>query len=118
MINKFCSFKKYFFPQKAVNLCLFKVELIAEINFETFGQILYNDANGHPCIEEFQGNRWSKKIFITDINKIKFRLFVYNQYLKQGRYLFLIKKIDDVIVDQLEFQVNENKLYDGWFELN
>ena len=94
-----------------------KVELIVEISFETFGQVQYTDENGRPFIKEYVGNRWSKEIFLKQPKEIKFSVFVNNQFLQKGRYITLIKKIDDEVVDQKEFQLSGDKLFEGWFKL-
>ena len=96
---------------------LIKVELIVEISFETFGQVQYTDENGRPFIKEYVGNRWSKEIFLKQSKEIKFSVFVNNQYLQKGRSLTLIKKIDNEIIDQAEFQLSGDKLFEGWFKL-
>ena len=96
---------------------LIKVELIVEISFETFGQVKYTDENGRPLIKEFIGNRWLKEIFLKQPKEIKLSVFVNNQFLEKGRYVTLIKKIDDEVVDQKEFQLSGDKLFEGWFKL-
>ena len=96
---------------------LIKVELIVEISFETFGQVKYTDENGRPWIKEFVGNRWLKEIFLKQPKEIKLSVFVNNQFLEKGRYVTLIKKIDDQVVDQKEFQLSGDKLFEGWFKL-
>jgi hypothetical protein len=103
--------------RKMNTIPLIKVELIVEINFETFGQVKFTDENGRPFIKEFVGNRWSKEIFLKQPKEIKFSVFVNNQFLQKGRYITLIKKIDDEIVDQKEFQLSGDKLFEGWFKL-
>ena len=97
---------------------LIKVELIVEISFETFGQVQYTDENGRPFIKEFVGNRWSKEIFFKQPKEIKFSVFVNNQFLQKGRYITLIKKIDNEVVDQKEFQLSGDKLFEGWFKMS
>ena len=96
---------------------LIKVELIVEISFETFGQVKYTDENGRPWIKEFVGNRWLKEIFLKQPKEIKLSVFVNNQFLEKGRYVTLLKKIDDEVVDQKEFQLSGDKLFEGWFKL-
>ncbi len=96
---------------------LIKVELIVEISFETFGQVKYTDENGRPWIKEFVGNRWLKEILLKQPKEIKLSVFVNNQFLEKGRYVTLIKKIDDEVVDQKEFQLSGDKLFEGWFKL-
>ena len=98
-------------------LRLIKVELIVEISFETFGQVKYTDENGRPWIKEFVGNRWLKEILLKQPKEIKLSVFVNNQFLEKGRYVTLIKKIDDEVVDQKEFQLSGDKLFEGWFKL-
>jgi len=98
-------------------LPLIKVELIIEISFETFGQVQYTDENGRPWIKEFAGKRWIKEIFLKQLTEIKFSVFINNQFLQKGRYVTLIKKIDDEVVDQKEFQLSGDKLFEGWFKL-
>jgi len=107
------------FPNNRImdTLPLIKVELIIEISFETFGQVQYTDENGRPWIKEFGGNRWLKEIFLKQPREIKFSVFVNNQFLQKGRYVTLIKKIDDEVVDQKEFQLSGDKLFEGWFKL-
>jgi hypothetical protein len=100
------------------NIPLAKVELILEINFETFGQVQFTDENGRIWIREFVGSRWSKEIHLEQSKKIKFSVFVHNQFLQKGRQLTLIKKIDNVLVDQKEFQLTGDKLFEGWFKLD
>jgi len=96
---------------------LTKVELILELNFETFGQVQYTDENGRPRIKEFVGNRWLKEIFLKQTREIKFSVFISNQFLQKGKYVTLIKKIDDEVIDKKEFQLSGDKLFEGWFKL-
>ena len=103
--------------RKVDTLPLIKVELIVEISFETFGQVQYTDENGRPRIKEFVGNRWLKEIFLKQTREIKFSVFISNQFLQKGKYVTLIKKIDDEVVDQKEFQLPGDKLFEGWFKL-
>ena len=98
-------------------LPMIKVELIVEISFETFGQVQYTDENGRPWIKEFVGNRWVKEIFLKQPKEINFSTFVNNQFLQRGRHLKLIKKVDNEVVDQKEFQLSGDKLFEGWFKL-
>ena len=107
------------FPNNRImdTIPLIKVELIVEISFETFGQVKYTDENGRPFIKEYVGNRWSKEIFLKQPKEIKFSVFVNNQFLQKGRYITLIKKIDDEVADQKEFQLSGDKLFEGWFKL-
>ena len=103
--------------RKVDTLPLIKVELIVDISFETFGQVQYTDENGRPRIKEFVGNRWLKEIFLKQTREIKFSVFVSNQFLQKGKYVTLIKKIDDEVVDKKEFQLSGDKLFEGWFKL-
>jgi len=61
--------------------------------------------------------RWIKEIFLKQLTEIKFSVFINNQFLQKGRYVTLIKKIDDEVVDQKEFQLSGDKLFEGWFKL-
>ena len=107
------------FPNNRImdTLPLIKVELIIEISFETFGQVQYTDENGRPWIKEFVGNRWLKEIFLKQTREIKFSVFISNQFLQKGKYVTLIKKIDDEVIDKKEFQLSGDKLFEGWFKL-
>jgi len=96
---------------------LIKVELIVEISFETFGQVQYKDENGRPWIKEFNGSKWVKELYFRELGEVSFSVFVNNQYLKEGRRLKLIKKVDNEIIDQAEFQLSGEKLFEGWFKL-
>jgi len=96
---------------------LIKVELIIEISFETFGQVQYKDENGRPWIKEFSGSKWVKELYFRELGEVSFSVFVNNQYLKEGRHLKLIKKVDNEIIDQVEFQLSDDKLFEGWFKL-
>ena len=107
------------FPNNRImdTLPLIKVELIAETTFETFGQVQYTDENGRPWIKEFVGNKWVKEIFIKQQREIKFSVFINNQFLQKERCVTLIKKINDEVVGQKEFQLSGDKLFEGWFKL-
>ena len=96
---------------------LIKVELIVEISFESFGQVQYKDENGRPWIKEFSGSKWVKELYFRELGEVSFSVFVNNQYLKEGRRLKLIKKVDNEIIDQAEFQLSGEKLFEGWFKL-
>jgi len=96
---------------------LIKVELIVEISFETFGQVQYTDENGRPWIKEFSGSKWAKELYFRELGEVSFSVFVNNQYLKEGRRLKLIKKVDNEIIEQAEFQLSGEKLFEGWFKL-
>ena len=96
---------------------LIKVELIVEISFESFGQVQYKDENGRPWIKEFSGSKWVKELYFRELGEVSFSVFVNNQNLKEGRYLKLIKKVDNEIIDQAEFQLSGDKLFEGWFKL-
>jgi hypothetical protein len=121
MASRTISVKDFYnlFPtnRKIETLPLIKVELIVEISFETFGQVQYTDENGRPRIKEFVGNRWLIEIFLKQTREIKFSVFVSNQFLQKGKYVTLIKKIDDEVVDKKEFQLSGDKLFEGWFKL-
>jgi hypothetical protein len=115
------SLKDFFklFPGNRMmdTLPLIKVELIVDINFETFGQVQFTDDNGRPWIKEFVGNSWSKEIYLRQHKEILFRVFVNNTFLQKGRKVTLIKKIDNEVVDQKDFQLSSDKLFEGWFRL-
>ena len=38
-------------------------------------------------------------------------------HLKEGRHIKLLKKIYNEVVDQKEFQLSGDKLFEGWFKL-
>ena len=121
MASRTISVKDFYnlFPnnRKVDTLPLIKVELIVEISFETFGQVQYTDENGRPRIKEFVGNRWLKEIFLKQTREIKFSVFISNQFLQKGKYVTLIKKIDDEVIDKKVFQLSGDKLFEGWFKL-
>ena len=94
-----------------------KVELIVEISFETFGQVQYQDESGRPWIKEFKGSKWVKELYFRELRDVGFSVFINNQYLKKEKFIKLIKKIDDKIVHQIEYQLSGNKLFEGWFKL-
>jgi len=107
------------FPNNRImdTLPLIKVELIVEVSFETFGQVWYTDENGRPWIKEFRGNSWSKEISLKDNRKLGFSVFLNNQFQSKGQWVRLIKKVDNEAVDQKEFKIDGDKLFDGWFKL-
>jgi len=115
------SFKDIFnlFPNNRImdTIPLYKVELILEVNFESFGQVRYKDENGRPWIKEFSGSKWAKELHFRELGEISFSVFINNQYLLMGRSLTLIKKIDNEIIEQAEFQLSGDKLFEGWFKL-
>ena len=121
MASRTISFKdiRNLFPKNRImdTLPLIKVELILEINFETFGQVKYSDEDGRPWIKEFIGSKWSKVMYLKKYKEIEFSIFINNQFLQKGRYITLIKKIDDEVVDQKEFQLSGDKLFEGWYKL-
>jgi hypothetical protein len=94
-----------------------KVELILEVSFETFGQVQYQDESGRPWIKEFKGSKWVKELYFRELREVVFSVFINNQYLKKGEMLTLIKKINNEIIDQAEFQLSGDKLFEGWFKL-
>jgi len=98
-------------------LPLIKVELMVEINFDTFGQVQFTDDNERRWIKEFVGNSWSKEIYLRQHKEIIFRVFVNNTFLQKGRKVTLIKKINNEVVDQKDFELSSDKLFEGWFRL-
>jgi len=96
---------------------LIKVELILEVSFETFGQVQYKDENGRPWIKEIKGSKWEQVLFFKELIDVEFSVFINNQFLLNGESLTLIKKIDNEITEQSKYQINNNKLYEGWFKL-
>jgi len=96
---------------------LTKLELIIEVSFETFGQVWYTDENGRPWIKEFRGNKWTKEIVMKDNRKIGFSVFINNQFQQKNQFLTLIKKVDSELIDQKEFKIEGDKLFEGWFKL-
>lgn len=101
--------------QKTDATILMKLELIIELDFESFGQIRYIDENGRPWIKEFFGHFWSKVIFVKQKQEINCSVFVNNQYLQKERKLKIIQKINNEIIGQKEFNLSSEKIYDGWF---
>jgi hypothetical protein len=67
--------------------------------------------------KEFNGSKWVKELYFRELGEVSFSVFVNNQYLKEGRRLKLIKKVDNEIIDQAEFQLSGEKLFEGWFKL-
>ncbi len=96
---------------------LTKLELIIEVSFETFGQVWFTDENGRPWIKEFRGNKWAKEILMKDNRKIGFSVFINNQFQQKNQFLTLIKKVDSELIDQKEFSIDGDKLFEGWFKL-
>ena len=96
---------------------LIKVELILEVSFETFGQVKYKDEKGRPWIKEFNGSKWKQVLFFNELIDVEFSVFINNQFLLNGESLTLIKKIDNEIIEQAEYQISKIKLYEGWFKL-
>jgi hypothetical protein len=121
MSQRSISLKDIFnvFPNNKImdTLPLHKVELILEVNFETFGQVQYKDENGRPWIKEFTGSKWMKELYFKEIREVSFGVFVNNQYLQKERILTLIKKIDNEMIEQAEFHLSGDKLFEGWFKL-
>lgn len=121
MAARIISLKDFFklFPDNRMmdTLPLIKVELMVEINFDTFGQVQFTDDNGRPWIKEFVGNSWSKEIYLRQHKEIIFRVFVNNTFLQKGRKVTLIKKINNEVVDQKDFELSSDKLFEGWFRL-
>jgi hypothetical protein len=107
------------FPNNRImdTLPLLRVELIVEVSFETFGQVWFTDENGRPWIKEFRGNQWTKEIFMNDKRIIGFSVFINNQFQQKNQSLKLIKKVDEILVDQKVFTIDGDKLFDGWFKL-
>jgi len=96
---------------------LTKVELILELNFETFGQVQYKDENCRPWIKEFSGSKWAKELYFRELAELSFSVFINNQYLQKGRSLTLTQKIDNDIIHQKDFQLSGDKIFEGWFKL-
>ena len=96
---------------------LTKVELILELNFETFGQVQYIDENCRPWIKEFSGSKWAKELYFRELAELSFSVFINNQYLQKGRSLTLTQKIDNDIIHQKDFQLSGDKIFEGWFKL-
>ena len=121
MAARIISLKDFFklFPDNRMmdTLPLIKVELLVEINFETFGQVQFTDDNGRPWIKEFVGNSWSKEIYLRQHKEIIFRVFVNNTFLQKGRKVTLIKKINNEVIDQKDFELSSDKLFEGWYRL-
>jgi hypothetical protein len=121
MVSRTISLKDIFklIPNNRIidTIPLTKVELMLELNFETFGQVQYKDENGRPWIKEFSGSKWAKELHFRELAEVSFSVFVNNQYLKEGRRLKLIKKVDNEIIEQAEFQLSGEKLFEGWFKL-
>ena len=92
-----------------------KLELIVELDFESFGQIKYVDENGRPWIKEFFGDFWSIEIPVKQRKEINCSVFVNNQYLQKKKKLKLIQKINNEIIGQKEFKLCSEKVYSGWF---
>ena len=121
MAARIISLKDFFklFPDNRMmdTLPLIKVELMVEINFDTFGQVQFTDDNGRPWIKEFVGNSWSKEIYLRQHKEIIFRVFVNNTFLQKGRKVTLIKKINNEVIDQKDFELSSDKLCVGWCRL-
>jgi hypothetical protein len=42
---------------------------------------------------------------------------VNNTFLQKGRKVTLIKKINNEVIDQKDFELSSDKLFEGWFRL-
>ena len=77
----------------------------------------FTDDDGRRWIKEFVGNSWSKEIYLRQHKEIIFRVFVNNTFLQKGRKVTLIKKINNEVIDQKDFELSSDKLFEGWFRL-
>jgi len=109
-------FKTASIKKSLASMPLIKVEFVVEISFETFGQIRYKDEDGRPWIKEFTGSKWSKEFFLQELNENSFSVFINNQQLLKGQTVRLIKKVDNQINTEIEFNLTGEKLFEGWFK--
>ena len=58
-----------------------------------------------------------KELYFRELRDVGFSVLINNQYLKKEKFIKLIKKIDDKIVHQIEYQLSGDKLFEGWFKL-
>ena len=65
------------FPNNRImdTIPLTKVELMLELNFETFGQVQYKDENGRPWIKEFSGSKLAKELHFRELAEVSFSVF-------------------------------------------
>ena len=94
-----------------------KVELIIEVSFKTFGQVWFTDEMGRPWIREFNGEKWTKELLMKDKRDIGFSVFINNQFQQRYQVLTLKKIINDELVDQKNYAIDGDKLFEGWFKL-
>lgn len=58
-----------------------------------------------------------QKILLKQLEELNFSVFINNQFLLKDKSVYLIKKFDNVIIDQKAFQLTGEKLFEGWFKL-
>ena len=68
-------------------------------------------------LKNLKDQKWVKELYFRELGDVSFNVFINNQYLQKGRRLTLIKKIDNEIIEQAEFQLSGDKLFEGWFKL-
>ena len=68
-------------------------------------------------LKNLKDQKWVKELYFRELRDVGFSVFINNQYLKKEKFIKLIKKIDDKIVHQIEYQLSGNKLFEGWFKL-
>jgi hypothetical protein len=54
---------------------------------------------------------------MKDNRKIGFSVFINNQFQQKNQFLTLIKKVDSELIDQKQFSIEGDKLFEGWFKL-
>lgn len=111
IVNKLIGYKHI------INQPTIKVELLVEVSFNTFVQVCYTDETGRYRINEFTGLNWKKVLLFSENKELLFKVFVNNHFLKSDQWVLLRKTTNDDEVIESKFYLNNNLLYEGWFQI-
>lgn len=91
-----------------------------DLNFKSFGQVIYTCDKDYNRIERFYSKLWRMEIFLPleEVLPIKFKTFINTANLHEEGLARLSIQIGDKLVSDQIFTINKQDFeYSGWLEL-
>jgi len=98
-----------------------KVLYSIDLNFKSFGQVLYTCDKDYNRINRFNSELWKMEVFLPleHVLPLKFKTFINTANLHEKGLVHMTIQVDDKLVSDQTFTIDKQEVqYTGWLELN
>jgi len=97
-----------------------RVSYSIDLNFKSFGQVIYSCDKDYKRIDRFYSKLWKIEILVPfeDVLPLKLKTFISTANLHEEGLVHMTIQVDDKLVSDQTFAIEKHEFeYTGWLEL-